>query len=93
MTVNCLFLLSFCCFERCKGLLVRFCLYLLDAEATVVGEEAGTGDGAGDGNDTNAVDGVVLPLHICIRPTEASSAFLQSEKLDLHFFLKLFMES
>ena len=56
----------------------------------VVGEGAGTGDGAGDSDD---VDGVVLPLHICIKPTDASSAFLQSEKLVLHAFFKLFMES
>ena len=57
------------------------------AEAAVVGE------GAGDSDDSDDVDGVVLPLHICIRPTDASSAFLQSEKLVLHAFFKLFMES
>ena len=65
-------------------------LYLPDdvgVGAAVVGE------GAGDGTATDAVDGVVLPLHICIRPTDASSAFLQSEKLVLHAFLILFMES
>ena len=44
-------------------------------------------------DDTDDVDGVVLPLHICIRPTDASSAFLQSEKLDLHVFFRVFMES
>ena len=63
-------------------------LYLPDdVGAAVVGE------GAEDDNDIDAVDGVVLPLHICIRPMDASSAFLQSVKLVLHAFFKFFMES
>jgi len=50
--------------------------------AAVDGEAAGAGDG------TDAVEGVVLPLHTCIKPTEASSAFLQSENLDKQVFFK-----
>jgi len=59
------------------------------------GTGAGVGDatGVGDGDATEAVDGVVLPLHTCIRPTDASSAFLQSIKFDLHFFFKVFIVS